>query len=622
MGLSKNDVKLEETRLEDTINLVRKKISLLGQELYDREDKIEEFKRFMWDNRTDMDPTELKTMMSDSDLEVSMMMKKGEYLQKLYRIQGNPYFGRIIFTDGINKDDVYIGITHVEDDNNNYYVYDWRSPICNLFYDYEVGKASYIAPLGKIEGEITLKRQYTIKDGKLKHIFDNNTNIDDELLQEVLASASSEKMKNIVNTIQAEQNTVIRNTEDKNLIVEGIAGSGKTSVALHRIAFLLYRIDNLKSDNILIFSPNKVFSEYISNVLPELGENNTMQTTINDFLSTEIKEFYDVETFTAFIERSYSGKCDFDFIKYKQSDRVYDDIDKYIDDLCKKIRFNDDLFTRDYSYTKSELDYMLNVRYSKLPLGSRIQTMAEKISENNFNGRTSKSKKISKELYDRLNLPKDLVDIYINFFNSVLVAVCSVLLAAIIASALGYVIARFRFPGRDILFGFIVLTMIIPGLTLIIPQYQLAVKLKAINSLAGLIPFYTAWTIPYSTFMIKGFVENIPKELDEATYMDGGSVLTVFWKIIIPLAKPGIASVSIFNFLTAWEEFPWANTVINDNLKRTMPIAISGFFGQHQFTQWGYVFALSVFSLLPILLVFIFCQKFFVAGLTTGSVKG
>ena len=211
---------------------------------------------------------------------------------------------------------------------------------------------------------------------------------------------------------------------------------------------------------------------------------------------------------------------------------------------------------------------------------------------------------------------------YINFFNSVLVAVCSVLLAAIIASALGYVIARFRFPGRDILLGFSVLTMIIPGLTLIIPQYQLAVKLKAINSLAGLIPFYTAWTIPYSTFMIKGFVENIPKELDEATYMDGGSVLTVFWKIIIPLAKPGIASVSIFNFLTAWEEFPWANTVINDNLKRTMPIAISGFFGQHQFTQWGYVFALSVFSLLPILLVFIFCQKFFVAGLTTGSVKG
>lgn len=211
---------------------------------------------------------------------------------------------------------------------------------------------------------------------------------------------------------------------------------------------------------------------------------------------------------------------------------------------------------------------------------------------------------------------------YMNFLNSVIVSVSAVLITAAVASALGFVLARFNFPGKKFLFSFIVLTMIIPGLTLIVPQYELAVKLKLINSLLGLIPFYVAWTIPYSSFMIKGFVEGLPEELDEATYIDGGSVFTVFSKIIIPLARPGIASVSIFNFLTAWEEFPWANTVINDNLKRTLPIAISGFFGEHQFTQWGYVFALSVFSLLPILIVFISCQKFFVSGLTTGSVKG
>lgn len=211
---------------------------------------------------------------------------------------------------------------------------------------------------------------------------------------------------------------------------------------------------------------------------------------------------------------------------------------------------------------------------------------------------------------------------YMNFINSVIVSVSAVLITAAVASALGFVLARFNFPGKKFLFSFIVLTMIIPGLTLIVPQYELAVKLKLINSLIGLIPFYVAWTIPYSSFMIKGFVEGLPEELDEATYIDGGSVFTVFSKIIIPLARPGIASVSIFNFLTAWEEFPWANTVINDNLKRTLPIAISGFFGEHQFTQWGYVFALSVFSLLPILIVFISCQKFFVSGLTTGSVKG
>ena len=418
MELPKEEVRLEEKRLDDTIKLIRGKISVLGQELYDRDDKVLEFKKFMWDNRADMDPSELKTMMSDNDLEISMMMKKGEYLQKLYKIQNNPYFGRIVFSDGINKDNVYIGITHVTDDNNNYYVHDWRSPICNLFYDYEVGKASYMAPMGKIEGEITLKRQYTIKDGKLLHIFDNNTNIDDELLQEVLASADNDKMKNIVNTIQAEQNTVIRNTDDKNLIVQGIAGSGKTSVALHRIAFLLYKMENLNSNNVLIFSPNKIFSEYISNVLPELGESNTMQTTINDFLDMEIKEFRHVETFTAFIERSYQDREDYEFIKYKQSDRVYDDIDEYINSMCEKARFLDDLFMRDYSYTKSELDYMLNVRYEKFPLGERIKFMAEKISENNFNGSISRSKKIMRELYDRINIERDLVKIYIDFFNS------------------------------------------------------------------------------------------------------------------------------------------------------------------------------------------------------------
>lgn len=211
---------------------------------------------------------------------------------------------------------------------------------------------------------------------------------------------------------------------------------------------------------------------------------------------------------------------------------------------------------------------------------------------------------------------------YLNFLNSVLVSIITVALAAIIASALGFCIARYKFPGKKFLFVFIILTMIIPGTTMIVPQYELAVKLNLINNLWGLIPFYIAWVIPYSTFMIKGFVEGIPKELDEAIYMDGGNVFTVYRHVALPLSKAGIASVSIFNFLTAWEEFPWANTVINDDVKRTLPIAISGFFGQHQFTQWGYVFALSFLSLIPVLLIFIFCQKFFVAGLTAGGVKG
>lgn len=211
---------------------------------------------------------------------------------------------------------------------------------------------------------------------------------------------------------------------------------------------------------------------------------------------------------------------------------------------------------------------------------------------------------------------------YLNFLNSVFVSLSSVVLAALVSSAMAFVMEKFHFRGKKLLFGFIILTMIIPGTTMIVPQFELATRLGLVNKLAGLIPFYVAWVIPFSTFMIKGFMEGIPDEITEATYIDGASVMTVYGKIALPLAAPAIASVSIFNFLTAWEEYPWANTVINDTDLRTLPIAIAGFFGQHQFTQWGYVFAMSVLTLIPVVIVFITCQRFFVQGLTAGSVKG
>lgn len=211
---------------------------------------------------------------------------------------------------------------------------------------------------------------------------------------------------------------------------------------------------------------------------------------------------------------------------------------------------------------------------------------------------------------------------YLNFLNSVYVSLSSVVLAAIVSSAMAFVIGKFHFRGKKLLFGFIILTMIIPGTTMIVPQFELATHLGFVNKLWGLIPFYVAWVIPFSTFMIKGFMEGIPEEITEATYIDGASVMMVYTRIALPLAAPAIASVSIFNFLTAWEEYPWANTVINDNNLRTLPIAIAGFFGQHQFTQWGYVFAMSVLTLIPVVIVFITCQRFFVQGLTSGSVKG
>lgn len=415
MKISESEMQKERKYLDDTINLIRKKISELGQELYDDDEKILEFKKFMWDSKASMDPGEMKNMMVESDLQVTIMLNKGLYLQKLYRSQNKPYFASIIFNDEL----IYMGITHVED-NLNYLVHDWRSPICNLYYDYEVGKAKYLAPDGIIEGNLSRKRQYIIEDGKLLNIFDNSINISDELLQQVLATESSDKMKNIVNTIQKEQNAIIRNTDDKNLIVQGIAGSGKTSVALHRIAFLLYRIANLNSKNILIFSPNNIFTEYISNVLPELGEDNTYSITFTSFLKDKIKEYKIIEDFTSFIERYYKGNViDKDVIKYKQSDEIIEDINNYLNDLINNITFIDNLkFDRYVFYTKEELNNMLKNRYSRFPLFERIKQMAIKICEMSYEGRTTKSKSIEKELYKIINISKDYKKIYKDFYVS------------------------------------------------------------------------------------------------------------------------------------------------------------------------------------------------------------
>jgi len=419
MNIGKEAFEQEVKYLDDTIGVIRSKISSLGQELYDDDEKVLEFKKFIWDSKSDMDPTEMKTMMAESDLQVHLMTNKGMYLQKLFRIQNKPYFASIIFNDDNIDEEIYIGITHVED-NLNYYVHDWRSPICSLYYDHEVGNAWYKAPDGIIEGKLTRKRQYIINDAKLINVFDNNINISDELLQQVLAEESSDKMKNIVNTIQKEQNAVIRNTEDKNLIVEGIAGSGKTSVALHRIAFLLYRINNLSSSDVLIFSPNNVFTEYISNVLPELGENNTFSLTWHDFLKKNLAEYKNIENLTDFIENYYKNKpVNIDLIKYKVSDKIINDLNKYIDNLITNAKFISDLNYDGMIYlAKDELNHMFHYRYSNFPIFERIEAISNKISELNYDGKHTKSKSIAKELWKIFSVSNSYEKIYINFYDS------------------------------------------------------------------------------------------------------------------------------------------------------------------------------------------------------------
>ena len=419
MKVEREEFEREKNYLNKTVSLVRKKISKLGQELYDDDSKVLEFKKLIWDTHAEMDPTEMRNMMAESDLQVTIMQSKGNYLQRLFRVQNKPYFGSIRFKDNEGEEDIYIGITHIED-KLNYYVHDWRSPICSMFYDFETGPAYYKAPAGIIKGEITRKRQYIIEDAELKNIFDNDLNISDSLLQKVLAEESSDKMKNIVNTIQEEQNKVIRNTKDKNLIVEGIAGSGKTSVALHRIAFLLYRIPNLTSNNVVVFTPNKVFSEYISNVLPELGEENTYDMTFYDLLCQNINEYKDIENFTDFISRYYKDNIsDFNLIKYKQSDEIINDIDDYINNLLTKVKFTNKLEYDDFiEVDTDELNNMLTYKYKNFPLFERIKEISKRIASNNYKGSIKNASSIEKKLKELLNIKLDLKVIFNDFYNS------------------------------------------------------------------------------------------------------------------------------------------------------------------------------------------------------------
>jgi ABC-type glycerol-3-phosphate transport system permease component len=214
-----------------------------------------------------------------------------------------------------------------------------------------------------------------------------------------------------------------------------------------------------------------------------------------------------------------------------------------------------------------------------------------------------------------------------NFFNylgnTIFVSLMTVLISSILASTLGYSFARLKIPGKRILFSFVIAIMLIPGLAAIIPQFELAAHFKVVNKLWGVILFYAAWVTPFSTFLIKGYIEdNIPKELDEAIYMDGGSVFTVYRHVIIPISAPSIASIGILNFLFPFEELGWSQTILKTDELRTIPVAITMFFQSHNRTDWGYVFAMTVLAMIPVILVYLLLQRYFISGLSSGAVKG
>lgn len=308
---------------------------------------------------------------------------------KYERILQSPYFGRIDFLEeGEEKaEKYYIGISNVITEDFDFLVYDWRAPASSMFYDYEIGKAGYKCPEGAINGEITLKRQYNITKGSLQYMFDSNVKIDDEILQEILGKSTDTKMKAIVTSIQREQNRVIRNEEYKNLIVQGPAGSGKTSIALHRIAYLLYKHrEKITPQNILIFSPNQIFNDYISNVLPQLGEDNMLQTTFMDYMHKALGDDFVKEAYTELMEYILTAKKWNDYeiriknIKYKSSLGFVEVLKRYIIEVEKMDRgFMDIVFRDKLLVSSKELEELYQKDYVRLPLKKRLDKIRERV---------------------------------------------------------------------------------------------------------------------------------------------------------------------------------------------------------------------------------------------------
>jgi ABC-type glycerol-3-phosphate transport system permease component len=207
------------------------------------------------------------------------------------------------------------------------------------------------------------------------------------------------------------------------------------------------------------------------------------------------------------------------------------------------------------------------------------------------------------------------------FRNSLFVAVTSVILVVIFSAMMAYAFARFDFPGKEPIFYIILIVLMIPNVVGIIPQFLLAKTLGLRNSLLGLVIFYVAGSVPFNTFLLRGFFESLPRELEDAILIDGGNYLTIFLRMILPLSKPALATVTIFSFLGFWDEFILALTLIDDPDIRTLPVAIATFHGQHG-TDWGLVFAASLIAAVPVIIIFVSLQRYFVGGLTAGAFKG
>ena len=364
------------------LETINKKLDLSIAETNSRVERVNyeyiNSKKYMTDYRGELDPHE----MFQNELALKQIDRTGafavEVWDKLMKIKESPYFARIDFQEKDEQliEKIYIGrfsFLH----ENELLIYDWRSPIASMFYDYETGPAKYDAPIGQIEGALTLKRQFKIKNGILEYALESSINIQDDVLQRVLSDTSSEKMKSIISTIQKKQNQIIRNEKNNTIIIQGVAGSGKTSIALHRIAFLLYRFKNkLSARNITIISPNKVFGDYISTVLPELGEEPIYELSFENIAQIQLEDIIQFES-----DKDPLETKDIHWAKrtrFKSTLYFVKQMNVYLSEISKTL-----FVPKDYIYDEliAPADFIKErfFAYQSYPIKKRLQLIADDI---------------------------------------------------------------------------------------------------------------------------------------------------------------------------------------------------------------------------------------------------
>lgn len=375
--------KQEKEYLKQIISFLKKVIGNTDASVKDHVDTLAEYKDYIWFNK-DIDPHEIRSMresiLNHFALGESVINKH----KRLTKILAIPYFGRIDFLEKKENSKVmpiYIGIhTFYDPESRATLIHDWRAPVSSMFYDHELGEAGYRSPSGEIKGVISLKRQYRIRGGKMEFMIESALTVHDDILQKELSSNADDKMKNIVATIQREQNRIIRNEDIRTLIIQGVAGSGKTSIALHRIAYLLYTFrDSISSKDILIISPNKVFSDYISNVLPELGEETVPETSMEQILSGVLEHKYKYQTYFGLVNELLEKPSSslIDRIAYKASFGFISELDKFILHIENTYFKAADVKLTKYITIPAPFIEEQYLRFNRYPIRRRFDAMAD-----------------------------------------------------------------------------------------------------------------------------------------------------------------------------------------------------------------------------------------------------